>query len=522
MPNTKTKKFDWQIFLAVFSILLVICCATICCVVSNTDRGVARAEDSTVTNLTNLTFETSDNFYIKNLTGSTTEELESYIYYFTNGIEGVLSDSVDFTHTLQVGTYALTYNTSSTLLGTLEFELNQISSYGVFYLTCYIKSGNSNHSLFNILYMYTSSPKTFEFTTSQSTSSDDSKYTYNVPTLNSLDWFVVFGISANSVNSIKFNFNYTTNLGCIISPNDTYATIPDLGGGDTDELQAEINRLTGIVQDQRNEIQYYESLNLNQSQIPIFNIARCSPSTFEYDGVTYTSDTIERTSSGWDIYHSSYLNQELPENFGVGFSLFLVETLSNTKFDMSPLIQCWYNYTGATTRLLGFSVGYRNQNGQIVKVGEFSSDLPAENEFFINAPTNEIVFFEEDCNLMEVDNDFSIVRYQYDTESIYNDGYDAGLRWGLYMGRQEGYNEGVLDANDYSFFSLFTSVFDAPITAIVGKWGDSDGDGVYQREGGMLNFYIPGLDINFAPFLLSLFTIGLIVLIIRFILARKS
>lgn len=101
-------------------------------------------------------------------------------------------------------------------------------------------------------------------------------------------------------------------------------------------------------------------------------------------------------------------------------------------------------------------------------------------------------------------------------------GFENGKSQGIALGRQEGYNQGVLDANDYSFFGLFTAVFDAPITAIVGKWGDTDGDGVYQREGGMLNFYIPGLDINFAPFLLSLFTIAIIVLIIRFILARKS
>ena len=68
MPNTKTKKFDFQIFLAVLMILLVICCATICIVVDNIDNGVANAYTSEEIGFTNLQFSVNDGFYFKNLT----------------------------------------------------------------------------------------------------------------------------------------------------------------------------------------------------------------------------------------------------------------------------------------------------------------------------------------------------------------------------------------------------------------------------------------------------------------------
>lgn len=304
------------------------------------------------------------------------------------------------------------------------------------------------------------------------------------------------------------------------------------------DLQNQINQNNALIEELREDIRYYESLDLNMSLIDVFNLARMKSSTFVYDGVTYTSNSIVSTDDGWSVYSSTYYNQELPPNYGVGFSLFLPESISNTKFYVYGDITGWYNYTSCTepdeqgnqtcynfTEMIpDISVGYRNQNGNIVKVGTFTSNLPGVGgvDFFVDTPTNEIVFFVENCNLMRFGRSVQVSYYQYDTQSIYNDGYETGKSQGIKIGREEGYYQGVADANDYSFFSLFTSVFDAPITAIVGKWGDSDGDGVYQREGGMLNFYIPGLDINFAPFLLSLFTIAIIILVIRFVMARKS
>lgn len=112
--------------------------------------------------------------------------------------------------------------------------------------------------------------------------------------------------------------------------------------------------------------------------------------------------------------------------------------------------------------------------------------------------------------------------YSYDSELIYDNGFDAGYNDGrddgIQYGEQVGYENGYADArdyymnNDFSFFALFSSVLDAPLQMIIGT----------DEKPGMLNFYIPGLDINIAPFLLSLFSVALVITVIRFILARAS
>lgn len=112
--------------------------------------------------------------------------------------------------------------------------------------------------------------------------------------------------------------------------------------------------------------------------------------------------------------------------------------------------------------------------------------------------------------------------YSYDSELIYDNGFNAGYNDGrddgIQYGEQVGYENGYADArdyymnNDFSFFALISSVLDAPLQTIIGT----------DDKPGMLNFYIPGLDINIAPFLLSLFTVALVITVIRFILARAS
>lgn len=100
-------------------------------------------------------------------------------------------------------------------------------------------------------------------------------------------------------------------------------------------------------------------------------------------------------------------------------------------------------------------------------------------------------------------------------------GYTNGYADGKIEGRNQGYADGVAAAGDYTFFSLITSVFDAPLKVLVGEWVDVDDDGIVdEMRGGMLNFYIPVLDVNLAPLLLSLFTLCIIIIVVRFVLAR--
>ena len=77
--------------------------------------------------------------------------------------------------------------------------------------------------------------------------------------------------------------------------------------------------------------------------------------------------------------------------------------------------------------------------------------------------------------------------------SGYSDGYSAGYT----AGDAAGFNRGVLDSNDYSFIGLIGSVIDAPIAAFRG----------------LLNFEVFGVDL--APFLLGLFSIALVLIILK-------
>lgn len=526
MPNTKTKKFDWQIFLAVFCILLVICCATVCCVVSNTDKGVARAEDAPVTNLTNLTFETSNNFYIKNLSGATTEEIETYIKYFTNGIEGVLSDSVDFSYKLEVGSYDLTYNSSEYIIGNLYFEVNQISSFGVFALSCYIESDSSSRSMFDIMYMYTSTPKTFEFTAFQSTSADNLKYTYNVPTLNSLDWFAVFGISnVISLNRIKFNFNYTTNLGCIISPNDTFATVPSIGAYD-EGYQDAVNELQPIIDELRQnntelqqnntalqaELNRYKSAYDSIGWFDVLSSSLNNVSLIDIDG--YKSTYVDvKVSDGVDNLVNVWNLDENPGN-GTAFAVVLPRYYGKgTRFRF-----IYRALTGSVGGMqnVSASLGYINSTGNLITIMQLPSSVDSYVEFNISEELNTFVIYTTGNLIVFADFKFQV--FSFDEIGIYDDGFADGRDEGIKFGEKVGYENGYSDArdkyinNDYSFFALFSSVLDAPLQMIIGT----------DDKPGMLNFYIPGLDINIAPFLLSLFSVALVITIIRFILARAS
>ena len=81
-----------------------------------------------------------------------------------------------------------------------------------------------------------------------------------------------------------------------------------------------------------------------------------------------------------------------------------------------------------------------------------------------------------------------------------SEGFESGYSQGKTEGYNSGYSAGVADSNEYTFNSLISAVFDAPITAI----------------GGMLDFTILG--VNIKQFVFSLFSICLVIALIRLIL----
>lgn len=94
----------------------------------------------------------------------------------------------------------------------------------------------------------------------------------------------------------------------------------------------------------------------------------------------------------------------------------------------------------------------------------------------------------------------------------WNSGYDSGFKGGY----NKGYNKGLSVGSDkqYSFAGLLDAVIQAPITALIGSY---DNTGI--RRGGLLNFNFLG--VNLSYFFTGLLSITIVIVVIRFILARK-
>ena len=110
---------------------------------------------------------------------------------------------------------------------------------------------------------------------------------------------------------------------------------------------------------------------------------------------------------------------------------------------------------------------------------------------------------------------FTSSRVSADLQLAIDDSYNSGKRDGIVIGNAEGYSEGysvgyneALDNyGSASFTDLLGAVFDAPITAVIGKYEDG------QRVGGLLNFDILG--VNLSGFMMALISIGIVLFVLR-------
>lgn len=118
--------------------------------------------------------------------------------------------------------------------------------------------------------------------------------------------------------------------------------------------------------------------------------------------------------------------------------------------------------------------------------------------------------------------------------SGFSDGKNVGYNTGFSVGDAQGYARGLDSANTYSFLGLFGAIFDAPIKAIFGGTStlpagttitDSNGNTMTLQStttvnrAGLLNFNLMG--VNLSGFVLALFSISIIVVVIKFALAKK-
>lgn len=140
-----------------------------------------------------------------------------------------------------------------------------------------------------------------------------------------------------------------------------------------------------------------------------------------------------------------------------------------------------------------------------------------------------------------VNDAFYLAGYNNASKGYFDDGYnqgysvgnDDGYRTGFSAGDSQGYARGVESANTYSFLGLFGAIFDAPIKAIFGGTStlpagttitDSNGNTITLQStttvnrAGLLNFNLMG--VNLSGFVLALFSLSILVVVIKFALAK--
>lgn len=139
------------------------------------------------------------------------------------------------------------------------------------------------------------------------------------------------------------------------------------------------------------------------------------------------------------------------------------------------------------------------------------------------------------------DNALYLKGYQTASDEYYNNGYNVGFldgeksgyNTGFSAGDSAGYSRGLEDSNNYSFLSLFGAIFDAPIQALFGgtqrlpagtKITDSNGNTITLQtattvnRGGLLNFELMG--VNLSGFVLALFSLSILIVVIKFALGK--
>lgn len=144
-------------------------------------------------------------------------------------------------------------------------------------------------------------------------------------------------------------------------------------------------------------------------------------------------------------------------------------------------------------------------------------------------------------NYKPSDNDLYVTGYNAAGDANFTNGYNigfsegerSGYNTGFTAGDSKGYRRGITDGSNYSFLSLFGAIFDAPIQALFGGSTklpagtvitDSNGKTITLttdttvNRGGMLNFNLMG--VNLSGFVLALFSLSILVVVIKFALAK--
>ena len=163
------------------------------------------------------------------------------------------------------------------------------------------------------------------------------------------------------------------------------------------------------------------------------------------------------------------------------------------------------------------------------------------NSSFTRDQVNSFFALVDLDNFSPSDNQYYFAGFNAASKGYFDDGYnqgysvgkDEGYNTGFSAGDAKGYSRGLESANNYSFLSLFGAIFDAPIKAIFGGTStlpagttitDSNGNTITLQStttvnrAGFLNFNLLG--VNLSGFVLALFSLSILVVVIKFALAK--
>lgn len=287
------------------------------------------------------------------------------------------------------------------------------------------------------------------------------------------------------------------------------------------------------------------------------------------DSLRTIKDSNGNLVNGWTYHDNSYWLPLLSsyDGFGnpvdggfTGWNVFNLQYNSAGELISQPELNFWFDNLTFTT-----SVNVNFVNG-VLSVPDFTnisyryeSNFSNSDNLLVYASLNKSYKYYLQPNITQndvsnffalidyrnykpLDNDFYVAGYNsassgyYDTG--YKNGYSAGntdgYNSGFTAGDAKGYQRGLNDSNNYTFLSLFGAIFDAPIQALFGgtqrlpagtKITDSSGQTItlttdtIVNRGGMLNFDLMG--VNLSGFVLALFSLSIIIIVIKFALAKK-
>ena len=157
-----------------------------------------------------------------------------------------------------------------------------------------------------------------------------------------------------------------------------------------------------------------------------------------------------------------------------------------------------------------YSISSLNDDPDNITPVNFSITLPYNSDgLVLFAGSNEGPSVQDYYSVLV--SDFTVSYRTYNFNTAVENSYDSGYKNGSIVGYNQGYKDAILKTSqgEFTFTGLLSSVIEAPVNVLIGKYDDSTG----SRIGGLFNFDFLGY--NMSTFLMSLFSLAVIICIAR-------